>query len=498
MNLAIDFGTTFTLPATTHMGNIVRLLPEGWYAIPSLFYYNQYDGILIGKEAEDAGQGYEAANLVREIKLDLFSKRILDGKEFTARQIVGYILKYTIDMAKVIAEKKLINNEIEHVVISVPAGFGNNEKHIILEAATSPVTQGGAGLRKNQVSFIKEPVAAALAYHNDSMKDHVKALVYDFGGGTCDIALVESDLNTREKYNVLRSEMARVGGKDYDERLMAYITREIEKKTGKSMKGDAYQEKIKRAAIKAKHDLSNRDISGNYVQQVRATVEVEGRTHVIRLSRETFDELTSDLFQKTINTLNKVIKDTRTFDVERIICVGGSCNMPSVIEGLKREYPDKQIQVYEPENAIVKGGAIYAEGRKEVVDIAPYSYGLKFYRNYAKSKTDYIITNIIFKDEPLPAVHSIGALTTVDNQEYLSYGIFETDIIEKDFTYTTDYEPAVLEVTFKLLPNLPAHSRTEVELKLNENGLLELDAHDEQGRKVHGEIVLNYDDRSKK
>ncbi|MBO6046237.1 MAG: hypothetical protein J6P61_00635, partial [Erysipelotrichaceae bacterium] len=89
MNLAIDFGTTFTLPATTHMGNVVRLLPEGWYAIPSLFYYNKYDGILIGTDAEDAGQGYEAANLVREIKLDLFSTRMLDGKKFTARQIVG-------------------------------------------------------------------------------------------------------------------------------------------------------------------------------------------------------------------------------------------------------------------------------------------------------------------------------------------------------------------------------------------------------------------------
>ncbi|MBO6046794.1 MAG: Hsp70 family protein, partial [Erysipelotrichaceae bacterium] len=443
-------------------------------------------------DAEDAGQGYEAANLVREIKLDLFSTRMLDGKKFTARQIVGYILKYTIDMAKAIAEKKLINNKVEHVVISVPAGFTNNEKNIILEAATSPVSKGGAGLRKTQVSFIKEPVAAALSYHNDSMKDHVKALVYDFGGGTCDIALVESDLNTREKYNVLRSEMTRVGGKDYDERLMAYITREIEKKTGKSMKGDAYQEKIKRAAIKAKHDLSNKDISGNYVKQVRATVEVEGLTHVIRLSRETFDELTSDLFQKTINTLNKVIKDAKAFDVDRIICVGGSCNMPSVIEGLKREYPDKQIQVYEPANAIVKGGAIYAEGHKEVVDIAPYSYGIRLYRNYDKDPNDEIIRNVIFKNDPLPAHGEINAYTIIENQSGLIYRVFENEEPDVRFQYNDRYGPEVMKIELKLPPVSPKGTQTIVGLKLDKNGLLQIDARDLNGNKVHSQITLNY------
>ena len=109
MKLGIDFGTSFSLPAVTVLDTSVVLLPGGKYGIPSVFYYDEWEGVLVGEAAENAGQGEEAANLKREIKLELNSTFTADGKVFTARQIVGYILNHVKENALSAARAKLIN-----------------------------------------------------------------------------------------------------------------------------------------------------------------------------------------------------------------------------------------------------------------------------------------------------------------------------------------------------------------------------------------------------
>lgn len=227
MKIGIDFGTSFSLPATSYLDQNVILLPGGKYGIPSVFYYSDWDGVLIGEEAERAGQGSEARNMKREIKLELNSSFTADGKTFSAKQIVGYILNFIKENAIATAKEKLINDNLEGVVISVPAAFKHNEKALIKEAAEIPASQGGPQLKV--LGFIKEPVAAALSYFKTSLSDKTKVLVYDLGGGTCDIAIVEANSSLKEKYTVVDSDMLRLGGKNWDAKLESYMIHEDRK-----------------------------------------------------------------------------------------------------------------------------------------------------------------------------------------------------------------------------------------------------------------------------
>ena len=212
MKIGIDFGTSFSLPAIYYLGTQKMLLPAGKYGIPSVFYYDSWDGVVIGEEAEDLGQGENARNLRREIKLDLNSSFSANGRTFTAKEIVGYILKYVKDIALNTASENLINETLDGVVLSVPANFSHNEKQIIKEAAEIPEQNGGPGLRV--LGLIKEPVAAALSYFEEPLSDGTRILVYDLGGGTCDVAIVEANSSLVEKYDVKATETVRRGGKD--------------------------------------------------------------------------------------------------------------------------------------------------------------------------------------------------------------------------------------------------------------------------------------------
>ena len=158
MKIGIDFGTSFSLPAVPYLDTNIVLLPSGKYGIPSVFYYDEWEGVLVGEDAENAGQGEEAKNLKREIKLELNSNFVADGRSFSAKQIVGYILNNVKENALSAAKAKLMNEDLEGVVISVPAAFSHNEKEFIKQAAEIPASQGGPGL--NVLGFIAIPVSA--------------------------------------------------------------------------------------------------------------------------------------------------------------------------------------------------------------------------------------------------------------------------------------------------------------------------------------------------
>ena len=251
------------------------------------------NGVLIGHDAEDAGQGNQAKNLKREIKMELNSTFVADGKRFSAKEIVGHILNYVKEISLQTAREKMINEPLEGVVISVPAAFTMNEKEFICAAAEIPENRGGPGL--NVLDFIKEPVAAALTYFSTPLTNNTKILVYDLGGGTCDVAIVKADSSADEKYTVVDSAMCRIGGKDWDEKLQKYITDELEKNSGVSVRDNpAYTEKIKRAAIKAKEDFSVKR-GGSYRDKVQARIEINGRIYSVEITKQTgLIEVTAD------------------------------------------------------------------------------------------------------------------------------------------------------------------------------------------------------------
>lgn len=493
MKIGIDFGTSFSLPATTYLNQNVVLLPGGKYGIPSVFYYNQFDGILIGEEAERAGQGSDAQYLKREIKLALNSTFTADGKTFTAKEIVGHILSYIKENAiETAAKEKLINEPLEGVVISVPAAFEHNEKAFIKAAAALPPEQGGAGLKV--LGFIKEPVAAALAYFNTSLADKTRVLVYDLGGGTFDVAVVEADSSLKEKYTVIDSDMLRLGGRDWDNRLEQFILHEVEKESGKSLGNNpGYMEKIKREAVLAKHAFSEK-MGGSYRDRVRAKIEIDGMTYSVPISKAIFDELTLDLFSRTANLVKEVLERNGTSNIENIVCVGGSSKMPQVQEGLQRIFPHKKIQVYEPEKAIAFGAAIYAQycdGKDTFLsDIAAFSYGTDCYRDYDQDPNDMIVVNLIEKGDRLPITKEHSFSTTRDNQQRMSFKIIENSHSEKKYPYNKNVDKPILNITLELPPNMPKGTSATLYLTLTADGMLEVLADDKKGNTKSASMQL--------
>lgn len=493
MKLGIDFGTSFSLPATSYLDNNLLLLPGGKYGIPSVFYYDDWEGVLVGENAEKAGQGAEAANLKREIKLELTSSFTADGRKFTAKEIVGYILDHVKDVALATAESKLINEPLEGVVISVPAAFGHNEKEIIREAAEIPHSQGGPEL--NVLGFIKEPVAAALAYFQASLADNTRILVYDLGGGTCDVAIVEADSSFREKYKVIDSDMIRIGGKDWDAKIEEYIIRELENQC-EIVIGDnpGYREKIKREAISVKHAFSDK-IGDNYREKVRARIEVNGRTYSIPLTKILFDELTRDLLNETIEMTKSLMERNCDSSINEIICVGGSSNMPQVQEGLRNAFPASNIQVYEPEKAIAIGASIYTQycdGKDTFLsDIASFSYGTRCYRDYDNDPDDYIIVNLVKKGNRLPSTKKHRFYTVRDGQQYIRFKIFESSNTMDEYDFQPWYKP-IMTVALELLPDMPKGTSALLHMTLTADGIIEVIADDEKGHTIKVQKQLIY------
>lgn len=494
MKLGIDFGTSFSLPATSYLGQNIILLPGGKYGIPSVFYYNDWEGVLIGEDAEKAGQGSEAKNLKREIKLELNSSFTADGKTFTAKQIVGYILNSVKEKALATAEEKLINDSLEGVVISVPAAFGHNEKAFIKEAAEIPASQGGPEL--NVLGFIKEPVAAALAYFKTSLVDKIKILVYDLGGGTCDVAIVEANSSSKEKYTVVDSDMLRIGGKNWDSKIEMYITRELEKQSGVSVgTNPGYKEKIKREAISAKHSFSEK-VGNNYRDRVRARVEVNGSIYQIPLTKTIFDELTIDLLNQTIKLTKDILNRNGENSISRIICVGGSSNMPQVQEGLKRAFPSKNIQVFEPEKAIAVGVAIYAQycdGKDTFLsDIAAFSYGTDCCRNYDVDPDDLIVVNLVKKGDRLPITREHGFSTTKNNVEKMYFKIIENTNPVDEYDYVSESASPIMQVVLNLPPNMPKGTSAKLHITLTADGIIEVTADDKKGHTISAKKQLYF------
>lgn len=497
MKIGIDFGTSFSLPATVYLNQNLVLLPSGKYGIPSIFYYDGWSGILIGEEAESAGQGESAKNMKREIKLELNSNFIADGKKFSAEEIVGHILNYVKQYAIDTAQQKMINSKLEGVVISVPAAFTHNEKEIIKNSVEKSMVNGFTPIKV--LGFIKEPVAAALSYFKTTLADKTKVLVYDLGGGTCDVAIVEANSSAKEKYTVLDSDMIRVGGKDWDSKLQEYILRKLEVLCGNCdlSKNPGYMEKIKRAAISVKHAFSEK-IMGRYRDRTTANVEIDGRLYRIPLDNNIFNELTNELFNKTLKLTKEIIAKNNCQNIKKIICVGGSSNMPQVQEGLKRAFPRMEIQVFEPEKAIAIGAAIYAEScdiksidNTLVSDITPFSYGIKCYENYAKDPNKMIILNLLKKGDRLPVSNNHSFVTIMDNQVASSFEVYE-NINKVDKYDYNPFENHIMEVVLELPPNKKKGYKTHVCLELSTNGMLNIKAYDNAGNIITASKKINF------
>ena len=285
MIIGLDFGTSYSQAAAMQLDEPVLLMPSGIYGIPSAFYYDRDAGVLVGTDALDEGQGTNSINLRTNVKLDLSESFTADGRCFTSEEMVSEIYRYVYDVAKRVALQKRVNNaeNIDGAVISAPVNFTAQEIDLIKKACAKPSSEGGAGLNVHAV--IKEPVAAAIAYFRAGSLKAENILVFDLGGGTCDIALLHNDSAENVHYTVLDSDMIRTGASMWDEKLCAYIAYDLAQQIGEDLNGNqSFMRKIRTAAIEVKHSLTEHKFKN-------ARIEINGTVYKTRDEDSIYDAL---------------------------------------------------------------------------------------------------------------------------------------------------------------------------------------------------------------
>jgi molecular chaperone DnaK len=452
-----------------------------------VFYYDSEVGVQIGTAAEENAD-FQPRNVKRDIKMEIGAHAdsfVADGETFSKKQILGYIFKEIKRVSRQeCARRELVSQRIDGAVISVPAAFTLRELNIIREAAQMPGLSGGA---LKVLGFIREPVAAAIAYFNaPSAQDKKTILVYDLGGGTCDVAIVRSNRNSDTWYEVVASDMRRIGGRDWDEVLIAMIKRKYQEKAGRIRFDAEAENAIRKQAIRVKHILSNQ-------RTARASVNISGKTHSCAITVEEFEEATNMILQSAMRMVDRIVKESNA-KIDYIVCVGGSSNMPQVGRAFKKNYPDIPVKLFEPEKAIAFGAAIYAGHLKEsqyLRDICKFSYGARYIDDFKKyrDKNRYRIENVIFKGSPLPTTATSYSRIIEDDQESPFIAIYESNCIDK--RYLPQNGTYIGDICIYGLEGAKEGDTTILIVSIDRSGLMSLKAVDERtGKSVSAKIQL--------
>ena len=460
MYIGVDFGTAFSQLAVFNSGKTLRLLSGG---TPSLFYYDSNQNEIVGEKANDAAQKKTAANIVRDVKMKIDQRFDLDGKAFSAEEIIRSIYKEVLNNASSEGAGMVKDPEIKGIVVCHPAKFSMTEISALTKSAATCLD----GTPVKILGKIKEPVAAALAYYHDnpsSLEAGKGILVYDLGGGTCDIALVCADYDDLAEYTVLDSDTVRVGGRDWDQVLFDYVVEKAEEEKVERrdiFDSQANQNEILKAVIKAKEALSQKA-----EVKICVNLDLEGKHKFLEIpiSRESFNEMTIELLDETISNLEKIYyKHCNEIEIEEIICVGGASNMPQVKETLEERFGDCEIILHIPTYAVADGAAIYAQkivdrvkalgydvesvddfesiinpsvgtkngvvlpscrnvdamlsdkqGKGLLKDILPLSYGVRCKK---EGSNEYVVQNLLKKGEVLPVSATFSGFAPVTSGE---------------------------------------------------------------------------------
>ncbi|NMD38640.1 MAG: molecular chaperone DnaK, partial [Christensenellaceae bacterium] len=369
--IGIDLGTTNSCVAVMEGGEpIVIPNAEGSRTTASVVTITKEGERLVGQVAKRQAV-LNPERTVTSIKRDMgTSKKVsIDGKDYTPQEISAMILQKMKSEAEA-----YLGETITQAVITVPAYFSDSQRQATKDAGRI------AGL--DVLRIINEPTAAALAYGLDK-QDNQKILVYDLGGGTFDVSLLEIGDGV---FEVLATNgNNKLGGDDFDDRIVDYLADSFKNDTGIDLRNDpqAYQ-RLKSEAEKAKIELSgvlNVNISLPFI-----TTDTTGPKHLdMSLTRAKFNELTADLVEKTITPLNNALKDAdlSANQIDKVILVGGSTRIPAVQDAVKRVTGKDPFKGINPDECVALGAAIQAGvlgGEvKDVLllDVTPLSLGLE-------------------------------------------------------------------------------------------------------------------------
>ena len=400
--IGIDLGTTNSCVAVMEGGE-ATVIPnaEGGRTTPSVVAFTKDGERLVGQVAKRQAIT-NPDNTIISIKrlMGTDSKVKAGGKEFSPQEISAMILQ----KLKMDAEAYL-GEPVTHAVITVPAYFNDSQRQATKDAGKI------AGLEVQRI--INEPTAASLAYGMDKEGDQ-KIMVYDLGGGTFDVSILELGDGIFEVLATCGNN--RLGGDDFDERIINYLADEFKKENGIDLKADKMAlQRLKEAAEKAKIELSG--VTTSNINLPFITADATGPKHLdMTLTRAKFDELTADLVEATMEPTKKALSDAglTPSDIDKVLLVGGSSRIPAVQEAVKKITGKEPHKGINPDECVASGAAIQAGvltgdvSGIVLLDVTPLSLGLETLGG--------VFTKLIERNTTIPAKKSQVFSTAADGQ----------------------------------------------------------------------------------